>query len=357
MSERLLLLTINVNFKYFADENIPRSLSSSSRRVMWNVHADDEEIFDSVVNYRRYTSCNEDKPKLNNDHEPDANDSHTSSDNREPILPDSKPSNSLGLDYTHSHESMRDLNSSNSNRARVVGNWHRLFNQIRQKSSPTLALRYKPSHESLKRVPKSRSFTSKSKLANEDLRLETSFFPPYQTAVVREVAPAFAQRAYIPEDSDSVCSGTIQLRIPLLKTPRSRSTALASSDVGDIPLPTAAKSLSLISQMAKSGNSKTKRRPMRDATNSNNSRTVKGDGSKTATGGVGNTKTLPTLRQRQLELHRYRLLIEKRRLELLDLKIVRERADALRHEILFHKDLQLKHNQIKSYEDNNSSQA
>lgn len=323
---------------------------------MWKVHADDEEIFDSVVNYRRYCSCNEEKPKLDQDQEPDANQAHTLSNNKEHILSNSKPSNSLGLDKTLSHVSMRDSNSSNSKRSRIVGNWHRLFNQIRQKSSPTLALRYKPSHESLKRVPKSRSFTSKSKLATEDLRLETSFFPPYQTAVVREVAPTFAQRTYIPEDSDSICSGTIQLRIPLLKTPRSRSTPIASSDVGDMPLQTNAENLSLISQIAKSGNSKTKRRPIRD-TNSTNSRTMKGDSSKPAAGSVGNSKTLPTLRQRQLELHRYRLLIEKRRLELLDLKIVRERADALRHEILFHKDLQLKHNQIKSYEDNNSSQA
>lgn len=343
--------------KSFADENIPvQSLSSSSRRVMWKVCDDDDEVYDSVVNYRRFSSCNEDKPKLEEDQEPETSSAFGKGQSG---LASSKSSAGLGLAYTPSQESIKDSNSS-SRRARIVGNWHRLFDQIRQKSSPNLALRYKPSHESLKRVSRSRSAISKSKLATADLKLETSFFPPYQTAVVREVAPTFAQRTYIPEDSDSVCSGTIQLRIPLLKAPKPLSTPIESPDVRDKRLPATPESLSLIGQMTKSGNSRAKRRPVREATSANNGRNVKGDASKTpvaTAGGSVNNKALPTVRQRQLELHRYRLLIEKRRLELLDLKIVRERAEALRHEILFHKDLQLKHNQIKSYEDNNSSQA
>lgn len=343
--------------KSLADENIPvQTHSSSSRRVMWKVCDEDDEVYDSVVNYRRFSTSNADKPKLEEDQEPEASSAFV---NGQSGLASSKSSAGLGLAYTPSQESIKDSNSSNR-RARIVGNWHRLFDQIRQKSSPNLALRYKPSHESLKRVSRSRSSISKSKLATEDLKLENSFFPPYQTAVVREVAPTFAQRAYMPEDSDSVCSGTIQLRIPVLKSARPLSTTTESSDVRDKGLPATPESLSLIGQMAKSGNSRTKRRPAREATSPNNGRNVKGDASKATTaaaGGAVNNKAIPTLRQRQLELHRYRLLIEKRRLELLDLKIVRERAEALRHEILFHKDLQLKHNQIKSYEDNNSSQA
>jgi len=50
-------------------------------------------------------------------------------------------------------------------------------------------------------------------------------------------------------------------------------------------------------------------------------------------------------------------MIERRRLDLLELKIAREREEALHNEILFHKDLQIKDNMIKAYEDNDCSNA
>ncbi|KAH8419027.1 hypothetical protein KR222_000985, partial [Zaprionus bogoriensis] len=345
-----------------------QSQSSSSRRVMWKVRDGEEEVFDSVVNYRRMAPATEDDCDPNAEREQSGNNKSldTPPDDKQSSVPEKKSSTSLGLTYKPSRESVKDLSSSK--RARIVGNWHRLFDRMRHRSSPNLALRYKPSHESLKKrrskdlltecsTSKSRSSTSRPKLATGDLKLETGFFPPYQTAVVREVAPTFAQRMYIPDDTDSVCSGTIELRIPLVKSARPRTAPIASSDVGDMQLPATPESLSLISQLAKSGNSKGKRRTNRAAASSSSGGTSKATGGKAATGSGNNGGALPTLRQRQQELHRYRVLIEKRRLELLDLKIVRERADSLRHEILFHKDLQLKHNQIKSYEDNNSSQA
>jgi len=55
--------------------------------------------------------------------------------------------------------------------------------------------------------------------------------------------------------------------------------------------------------------------------------------------------------------HRRRVMIERRRLDLLELKIAREREEALHNEILFHKDLQIKDNMIKAYEDNDCSNA
>ncbi|KAL7744278.1 hypothetical protein ACLKA6_001677 [Drosophila palustris] len=314
-------------------EHVAQSQSSSSRRVMWKVREEDEEVFDSVVNYRLSSPSNQESfnseqelPRLSKDEK----------SSMEKTVP--KSSSSLGLCYKPSHESLKEL--ATKRRARIVACWHRLFDRLRIQTSPSLALRYKPSHESLKNPCDS------ANLAIADLKLETCFFPPYQTAVVREVAPTFAHRMCIPDDTDSCCSGSIELRIPLLKSSKASKLPSVKADPHE--------STSTFSQIAaRNENTKLKRR---------NKKTVgsliggAGGSSKSASNGSPNC-ALPTLRQRQLELHHYRVLIEKRRLELLDLKIVRERADALRHEILFHKDLQLKHNQIKSYEDNNSSQA
>ncbi|XP_030556392.1 uncharacterized protein LOC115759567 [Drosophila novamexicana] len=354
-----------------------QSQSSSSRRVMWKVCDGEEEVYDSVVNYRSLSPAHQSKSpsSSNSEHElPSTSKSQTlaSSDGKYLLLikepktvkeAATRSSTSLALRYKPSHESVQELASTK--RARAIGCWHHLFDKIRNRkldieASPSLAMRYKPSHESLKNrrskdllvdsrsTPRSTN-SPKPKLATADLKLETCFFPPYQTAVVREVAPKFANRMCIPDDSDSCCSGSIELRIPLLKSSKSSKIATAMHMTA---LPASTSFFSHVE--TKNGSSKTKRRTKTPATSGGGN--TKGNGSKTTSSGSTNS-ALPTLRQRQLELHRVRVQIEKRRLELLDLKIVRERADALRHEILFHKDLQLKHNQIKSYEDNNSSQA
>lgn len=339
---------------------------------MWKVCDGEEEVYDSVVNYRSVSPTHE---SINSS---DRNLPGTSSPQllgpsegtfqlvMKEYLPKyeaaAKSATSLAMRYKPSHESMQDLASTK--RSRAIGIWHSLYDRIRNKklgdkACPSLALRYKPSHESLKNrrskdllaeQPSPRSaILAKHKLATADLKLETCFFPPYQTAVVREAAPKFANRLCKFDDSDSCCSGSLELRVPLLKSSKSRNVS------GTMDLLNLVDSKSFLNPTdANNSNSKTKRRTKTVTTS--NTGTSKGNGSKTTPSGNTNN-TLPTLRQRQLELHRIRVLIEKRRLELLDLKIVRERADALRHEILFHKDLQLKHNQIKSYEDNNSSQA
>ncbi|XP_017870524.1 PREDICTED: uncharacterized protein LOC108618841 [Drosophila arizonae] len=348
-------------------ESVVSSQSNTSRRVMWKVRDGEEEVFDSVVNYTSISNESKGSSRSTSYHNlPSTSNPQvlgSSNSNFQLVMKGqtstqespSKSATSLAIRYKPSHESVQDLASTK--RARAIGIWHSLYDRIRSKKlgdeeSPSLALRYRPSHESLKNrrskdvlaehsSPRSAS-SSKPKLAVADLKLETCFFPPYQTAVVREVAPKFANRICILDDSDSCCSGSLEVRIPLLKSSKSRKLTNA------IDLST--------STDAKNTNSKIKRRSKMTAPPSN-AGTSKGNGNKTTATGNNSNNTLPTLRQRQLELHRFRVLIEKRRLELLDLKIVRERADALRHEILFHKDLQLKHNQIKSYEDSNSSQA
>ncbi|XP_034113541.1 uncharacterized protein LOC117574049 [Drosophila albomicans] len=311
--------------KQMSVHNVLESQSSSSRRVMWKVGEEEEEVFDSVVNYRLLLPDNL-------EHE-QASQSKASTDDKKAINETS--------------------DVASKRRARVLGYWHRLFDRLRIQASPSLALRYKPSDGSLKDQHSSKE-ASKDRAG--DIKLETCFFPPYQTAVVREVAPTFAHRLCMPDDSDSCCSGSIELRIPLLKT--SRIGRMSKARV--VHESTSTYSQPETAAATTTDNAKFKRRNKKTVGSSiagaggNSSRV--NNSNKSASNGSANC-VLPTLRQRQLELHRYRVLIEKRRLELLDLKIVRERADSLRHEILFHKDLQLKHNQIKAYEDNNSSQA
>jgi len=84
---------------------------------------------------------------------------------------------------------------------------------------------------------------------------------------------------------------------------------------------------------------------------------VGGNKCSSVSSGSAGTSQLPNFRQRQQELHRYRVMIEQRRLDLLELKIAREREEALHSEVLFHKELQIKENMIKVYEDNDCSNA
>ncbi|KAH8359616.1 hypothetical protein KR093_007800, partial [Drosophila rubida] len=341
-----------------AVENVMESQSSSSRRVMWKVAEEEEEVFDSVVNYRLLLPANQ--TSSNSENEQPSQSNATPSTGEKVENKGKGKAASLGVNYKSSRESLKDVASSR--RARVVGYWHRLFDRLRIQSSPSLALRYKPSHESLKHQHSKEAVQSRS-TKEPDIKLETCFFPPYQTAVVREVAPTFAHRLYMPEDSDSCCSGSIELRIPLLKASKvgnKVSNARAVHESTSTFSQAAAAAAATTTTTTTTDTTKFKRRNKKTVGSSiagaggNSSRI--NSSNKSASNGSANC-VLPTLRQRQLELHRYRVLIEKRRLELLDLKIVRERADSLRHEILFHKDLQLKHNQIKAYEDNNSSQA
>lgn len=56
-------------------------------------------------------------------------------------------------------------------------------------------------------------------------------------------------------------------------------------------------------------------------------------------------------RQRQQELHRYRIAVEQKRLELLEVKLQREREEMLREQILFEKEIEFKTSQIRQLND------
>lgn len=56
-------------------------------------------------------------------------------------------------------------------------------------------------------------------------------------------------------------------------------------------------------------------------------------------------------RQRQQELHRYRIAVEQKRLELLEVKLQRERDEMLREQILFEKEIEFKTSQIRQLND------
>ncbi|XP_067626782.1 uncharacterized protein [Eurosta solidaginis] len=69
---------------------------------------------------------------------------------------------------------------------------------------------------------------------------------------------------------------------------------------------------------------------------------------------AGKSKSTPTqsgFRQRQQELHRYRIAVEQKRLELLELKLQRERDEMLREQIIFEKELQLRASQLRHIND------
>ncbi|EDV92905.1 uncharacterized protein LOC6564001 [Drosophila grimshawi] len=305
-------------------ENFETLQSSGSRRVMWEGCVDEEEVYDSIVTYKTLSRSRQagDSTSTTSEHIQSPAIECQSNIQTSAI----KSSTSLAMRYKPSHESLQNLASTKRSHAR--GCWHQLVDRIRNKkldneASANLALRYKPSHESFQDQVVEHS---EPKVATADLKLETCFFPPIQIAVVREVAPKFANRMCITDDSESGYSKSIELQIPLLNS-SSKYSKTDGTDSNKDALP--------------AGTKRSKSR--------NNTRAATSNGS--SKGGSIPNNAMPTLRQRQQELHRYRVQTEKRRLELLDLKIVRERAEALRREILFHKDLQLKHNQIKSFED------
>ncbi|XP_017847066.1 uncharacterized protein LOC108603087 [Drosophila busckii] len=341
-----------------SSEEIGKLHTCSSRRVLWQLQDnEEEEVYDSVVNYRRLPTtdktANSASSSASDTAAATAADASTSSSKWRLLL---KPqaveeSPNLALRYKPSHESVPAPAPAQftNKRARSIEHWQHLFELIRSnKTSATLGARYKPSHESLKHQASKEQVTNapmptptptpKPKVITADLRVEQCIFPPLQTVVIREMPPKFARRRRIPDDTDSCGSEFCDLCMPLKQS--------LHAELAKVTL------MPVINPPAKNDNPKSKRRFTKQPANPTD---ATGSGAKSTSSSAVNP--LPTLRQRQLELHRYRLLIEKRRLELLDLKITRERAEAVRQDVLFHKDLQLKHNQIQSLEDANSSQA
>ncbi|KAH8248284.1 hypothetical protein KR038_010133, partial [Drosophila bunnanda] len=329
-----------------------QSMSSSSRRVMWKLSEEDvEETFDSVVTYRRspgrsvHPSTQQNRKLLF----------------KEPALKSNQPSSTTSLpavkETTKRAVTERDVASEEEEEEK----------DNRLSVKPSLALRYRPSYESLKykrskdfgsdRIPSTSRGSTSSKVVS-DLKLETFTLPPQQSCVVREEAPKFAQGLRVDNDSDSYCSGELEApkNSPMLDSNPPQQQRVHSDLVSvHISAPTTS---SLSETTRRDGTSPSKRRSTtgKVAAGTKAGSPTAADGKKCPSTSSGSTGPhLPNFRQRQQELHRYRILVEQRRLDLLELKIAREREDALHSTILFHKKMQIKECKIKAYEDNDCS--
>ncbi|KAH8340740.1 hypothetical protein KR059_005769, partial [Drosophila kikkawai] len=328
-----------------------QSMSSSSRRVMWKLsEEEEEEIYDSVVTYRRspgqsiHVSSTQPAKKLLF---------------KDSALKSNQPSSDTSLQEAKeptcpTKQTDRDAESEEDE--------DEMDNRLSVK--PSLGLRYRPSYESLKykrskdlgsdRIP-STSRCSMSRKVISDLKLETFSLPPQQSCVVRGEAPKFAQGLRVDNDSDSCCSG--ELEVP-------KNSAMLDMDSNPpqqqgvrgelVSVHISAPTISPLSEaMRRDGASPIKRR---STTGKKGSSPAAAECKKCPSTNSGSTGPhLPNFRQRQQELHRYRVLVEQRRLDLLELKIAREREDALHSTILFHKKMQIKECKIKAYEDNDCS--
>ncbi|XP_017090462.2 uncharacterized protein [Drosophila bipectinata] len=406
-----------------SEEAFNQSMSSSSRRVMWKL-TDEEETFDSLVQYRRVPARNvcvsAQQPKVRAValSEPEQRPrKRTASENWLMLLRElrkqkttikereqsKKASDVHESAWKHNHSSATSLPEVKepSVKERADAYWQRLFTgtckrradekemasagaeqedpaDIALTVKPSLALRYKPSHESLK-YKRSKDLGSErlqstsrgpTKLVT-DLKVESFCLPPQQKCVVREMAPKFAQRMHmsLANDTDSCCSGDLEVptNSPVLdldvNSPPQQPQMRPRTEIISVHISTPPRSTPSFAETTGRSTSPIKRRVITNkiTTGTKGSSTAAASsagGNKCSSASSGSTGPhLPTFRQRQQELHRYRILIEKRRLDLLELKIAREREEALHSELLFHKDLQIKEHMLKVYEDNDCSNA
>ncbi|XP_022221715.1 uncharacterized protein LOC111073622 [Drosophila obscura] len=424
-----------------SDASCGRSTSSSSRRVMWKMDAankDDEEVFDSVVTYRWMPAEVTVSTKKSKSNPEVAGKREVANKNWRLLVTELVKQKELEQPVqleqpTTSRAAIHNTNSlaklDGKERAKVY--WQHLFNTIvKQKrvnktampqeeeeeekdiplsGSSSLALRYKPSHESLKYkrskdrgVNQDQQQPSTSHAAAASLNIETCDLPPHQTCVVREPPPMFAHRVRISmsNDTDSCSSGEVEAQKNGTASDGSSVTGLSKHLLSVVVTTPAGTAFSSDPQVvvpkrdttkrtkAPSGRARSHSSSGRKLTSPSNSGTAESSkkltvpstaagspsesgkpltsrsGSSTArspsdSGKTNNTtgSVVPNLRQRQQELHHYRVLIEKRRLSLLELKIAREREETLHQDILFHKDLQIKENLLKTYDDNDVSHA
>ncbi|XP_017141057.1 uncharacterized protein LOC108155016 [Drosophila miranda] len=433
-----------------------RSHSNSSRRVMWKMDKsckDEEEVFDSIVTYRWMpsevasdtTKASKSNPEVAvNRDAPNKNWRMLVAElgNRKKLAQKEQPITSqASVQKSNSLAKLEGLES----KERAKASWQRLFNTIKLikkgelpeeekekfelSGSPSLALRYKPSHESLKfKRSKDQGLDhihqqpSTSQAAAINLKIETCDLPPHQTCIVREVPPMFAHRVRVSmsKDTDSCSSGELdlqrngtaseasrvtgplkQLESVVVTTPLatsfssgphvgpkrgtvkptkapSASTHSLSASGRKVPSPsnsgTVDSSSESVKKLTSPSNSCSAGGSSPEAITSSNSgtaggspslsgkRTTRPSGSSTARSQTGKTSSIagsgmPNLRQRQQELHRYRLLVEQLRVELLQLKVKREIEGTHQQHILFRKDLQIKENLLRTYDDNDVSHA
>ncbi|KAH8244029.1 hypothetical protein KR032_012462 [Drosophila birchii] len=238
-----------------------------------------------------------------------------------------------------------------SSKERAVTHWRRLFSEINKRQAcamgreaaaeeqePSRPMRSKSFHESLKykrskdpashRMPTTSSGSTSSKVVS-DLKRESFSLPPQQACVVREEPPKFAKGLLEDRDSDWCWqqSGLISVDI----SPNSSSSFAKAKR----------RSTSQVKRHATTGRVSTSGEEV-------SAKAAKGKSSSISSGSTGHH--FPNFRQRQQELHRYRVLIEQRRLDLLELRIAREREEAKQYMILFQKKMQAKECNIRGHE-------
>ncbi|KAH8280984.1 hypothetical protein KR054_006391, partial [Drosophila jambulina] len=257
-----------------------------------------------------------------------------------------------------SDTALPELKDSKSKR-RAATHWRRFCSEINQRQhcarerkvsseeeEPSLALRCKPSNE-LPKYKRSKDpgsdicTNSTSTKVVSDLKLESFSLPPQQSCVVREEPPKFAQGLLKNKDSDW---GLHQDTNPLQD--QSVQSGLFTVDISP---PTS----SSFAETTRRNASQIKRRSNtgKVSTSTDESSATAAKGKKSASISSGSSAPhFPNFRQRQQELHRYRVLIEQRRLDLLELRIAREREEARQYMILFQKKMQIKECKIRAHE-------
>ncbi|KAH8374828.1 hypothetical protein KR200_006995 [Drosophila serrata] len=248
-----------------------------------------------------------------------------------------------------------------SSKERAVNHWRRMCSEINkrereaaaEKEEASQALCCKPSNKSLKykrskdlgsdRVPSTSSGSTSSKVVS-DLKRESFSLPPQQSCVLREEPPKFAQG--IVKDGDWCCSG--EQEVHKNSQGLNQDTNSSQQQNGLISVDISPDSSSSFTEAKRRNTSQIKRRRTTSTDEVSTTATKSKKSLSLSSGSAG--QHFPNFRQRQQELHRYRVLIEQRRLDLLELRIAREREEAKQYMILFQKKMQIKECKIRANE-------
>ncbi|KAH8248264.1 hypothetical protein KR038_009698 [Drosophila bunnanda] len=172
-----------------------------------------------------------------------------------------------------------------------------------------------------------------------DVKRESCILVPQQSCVVQENPPKFAKGLLKDRDSDWYCSN------PQGFDQDTNSPQHQNLQSGLISVDISPNTSSSFAEGTRRNTSHVKRRSTSDkgSTSTDKVSTTATKGKKSSSISSGSTGPhFPNFRQRQQELHRYRVLIEQRRLDLLELRIAREREEAKQYMILFQKKMQIR---------------
>ncbi|KAH8340719.1 hypothetical protein KR059_005295 [Drosophila kikkawai] len=289
-----------------SDEHLGKASSNNSRHIMWNF--------------------SEDKKKTHGLFPAPGEHSLSREEASSQTVVDQKSSSDAAL------SELKELTS----KERAITHWHRFFNEIKKRQH-VLRKRETAAEEQPSLV--------------SDLKLESLSLPPQQLCVVREKAPKFAQGLLINKHSDS------ELEVPknsLMLDKGTNPSEQQSMESGLISVNMSAPTSSSFAEASRRKTTQIKRRSTKSQVSTSTDE-VSATASKSKNGSTG--PHFPNFRQRQQELHRYRVLIEQRRLDLLELRIAREREEAKQYMILFQKKMQIKECMIRAHEANNCSNA